>query len=123
MTAMPRLSGLCSRQVVSGLLFGQGISVLVAGTGVFSQYLSDRDVRDAGASSLAMARHGFHDACVSAPLCQVYAPTTQSLLNYVLLVSHLVYLAFKRRGLWKLQVCAPPFVPHTAACLHTSLVV
>ena len=34
----------CSGRAVRGLLFGQGISVLVAGTGIFSQYLARRKV-------------------------------------------------------------------------------
>ena len=35
----------CSNTAARGLAFGQGISLLVAGTGVFSQYLARRHVR------------------------------------------------------------------------------
>lgn len=112
----------CSGTAVRGLAFGQGISLLVAGTGVFSQYLARRHVRYHAwpravlrclprvlrclATSAYVRALTLVLALCNPCLAQVYVPTTQSFLNYVLLALHLLYLLWVRRGPWRLKVRA-----------------
>jgi hypothetical protein len=97
-------------RVSRALLMGQLIAVLVAGTGVGSQYLAQHDVSDARVVRCRVVRGGVPRRAFKCcdRVLQVNIPTSQSTLNYFLLSLLLVYK----------RVREGPFRPKVRVCVR-----